>query len=221
MTSLHPTQTWKRAVIALGALLALPRLTLPPLAELATAACLAMACWSAVNLSAHLRQYGEETRDATLLLDDLPPGRRASALVFRDFTDAFWRGGLLHLAATYAARKHGDWAYSFARYGYMPVRYRDGAAPQWPEHGWEFDPKGYDPRSPYARTYDLLLIKTDETEPVQEERPLRARIFGPDAAVPALLSHRGLYWAFDTAPLTDRGEPSPELTAGEKPATRP
>jgi hypothetical protein len=205
--------------LVLSALLALPRLVLP-LAELATAASLAMACWSAANLSAHLRQYGEETGDATRLLDDLPPGRRASALIFRDFTDAFWRGGLLHLAAYYAARKHGDWAYSFARYEYMPVRYRPGAAPQWPEHGWEFNPADYDPRSPYARTYDLLLIKTPETEPVPEEGPLRARIFGPDAAIPLLLSHRGLYWAFDTAPLTSRLG-SQELTAGEKPATRP
>jgi hypothetical protein len=183
----------------LGALLALPRIDSAPLADLARVACLAMAWWGALNLSAHLRQYGQETDDASRLIDSLPPGRRASALVFRDFTDAFWRGGLLHLAAYYAARKHGDWAYSFARYDYMPVRYRSGQAPPWPEHGWEFTPKDYDPRSPYARTYDLLLIKTPETEPIEGEGELRARIFGRDALAPRLLSHQGLYWAFDTA----------------------
>ncbi|HEX4445660.1 MAG TPA: hypothetical protein VH044_02960 [Polyangiaceae bacterium] len=188
----------------LSALLVLPRIDSAPLADAARVACLVVAWWGALNLSAHLRQYGRETDDASRLIDHLPPGRRASALVFRDFTDAFWRGGLLHLAAYYAARKHGDWAYSFARYDYMPVRYRAGRAPPWPEHGWEFDPKAYDPRSPYARAYDLLLIKTPETEPIEDEGELRARIFGPDAPTPRLLSHEGLYWAFDTAGIPER-----------------
>jgi hypothetical protein len=189
----------------LGALIALPRIDAPPVAILAGASCLAVAWWSAVNLSAHLRQYGQETDDASRMLDALPEGRRASAVVYRDFTDAFWRGGLLHLAAWYAARKHGDWAYAFARYDYMPVRYRAGRAPEWPERGWEFAPDAYDARSPYARTYDLLLVKTPENvDPLEDEPEVRARVFGGDATTPRLLSHYGLYWAFDTAGIPSR-----------------
>jgi hypothetical protein len=186
----------------LAALLALPRISFEPLALAAGAACVAMAGWSALNLSDHLRRYGEETDDASRLIDDLPPGRRASSVVYRDFTDSFWRAGLLHLAAYYAARKHGDWAYAFARYAYMPVRYRPGRAPPWPEHGWEFTPDDYDPRSPYARAYDLVLVKTPETaDPPWDEAVVRARVFKGDAAAPKTLGHYGLYWAFDTSAL--------------------
>jgi hypothetical protein len=160
-----------------------------------------------VNLNAHFREYAGETDDASRLLDALPAGRRASAVVFDDFTDAFARGGMLHLAAWYAARKHGDWAYSFARYPYMPVRYRAGRAPDWPEHGWEFDATAYDVRSPYARSYDLVLVKTCEyLDPLDDEPTVRAKVFKKDAARPILLAHYGLYWAFDAADLRDRDD---------------
>ena len=186
----------------LAALLVLPRISFEPLALAAGAACVAVAWWSALNLSNHLERYGAETDDASRLIDSLPPGRRASSVVYRDFTDSFWRAGLLHLAAYYAARKHGDWAYAFARYAYMPVRYRPGRAPPWPEHGWEFTPDDYDPRSPYARAYDLLLVKTPETaDPPWSEADVRARVFKGDAAAPKKLAHYGLYWAFDTSAL--------------------
>ncbi len=141
--------------LVLGALIALPRIDGADGAAaraLAAASCLAVAWWSALNLNAHFREYRDETDDASRMLDALPTGRRASAVVYSDFTDAFCRGGMLHLAAWYAARKHGDWAFAFARYPYMPVRYIEGRAPDWPAHGWEFAPSQYDARSPYART---------------------------------------------------------------------
>ncbi|HEX3772315.1 MAG TPA: hypothetical protein VHV30_15670 [Polyangiaceae bacterium] len=188
--------------LVLAALLALPAIDVPWLSAAAAAACLTVAGWSALNLRAHFVEYAAETDDASRLIDALPPGRRASAVVYDDFTDAFVRGGVLHLAAWYAARKHGDWAYSFARYPYMPVRYREDRAPDWPEHGWEFDPTAYDVRSPYARTYDLVLVKTLEyLDPIDDEPTVRARVFKADAASPRLLAHFGLYWAFDTAGL--------------------
>ncbi len=191
--------------LVLAALLALPRVPFAWLEPVAGAACLGVAWWSALNLSAHLKSYGDETGDASRLIDAMPPGRRASALVYRDFTDSFWRGGLLHLAAYYAARKHGDWAYAFARYDYMPVRYRPGRAPPWPEHGWEFTPDDYDPRSPYARAYDLVLVKTPETaDPPWDEAAVRARVFKGDASAPRTLAHYGLYWGFDTSGLAGR-----------------
>jgi hypothetical protein len=188
--------------LVLGALIALPAIDVPWLASLASAACLSVAGWSAVNLFAHFEEYAGETDDASRLIDALPPGRRAAAVVYDDFTDAFARAGVLHLAAWYAARKHGDWAYSFARYPYMPVRYRDGRAPEWPEHGWEFDARAYDARCPYARAYDLLLVKTIEWhDPIDDEPTVRASVFKDDAARPRLLAHFGLYWAFDTSDL--------------------
>jgi hypothetical protein len=194
--------------LVLGALIALPRLDGSGggvATTLAGASCLAVAWWSALNLNAHFREYRDETDDASRMLDALPTGRRASAVVYSDFTDAFCRGGVLHLAAWYAARKHGDWAFAFARYPYMPVRYIEGRAPDWPAQGWEFAPSQYDARSPYARTYNLLLVKTLEyLDPIQNEATVRANVFGEDAATPRLLAHYGLYWAFDTAGIPGR-----------------
>ena len=58
-----------------------------------------------------------------------------------------------HLAAYYAARKHGEWAFAFARYLSVPVRFKAGAQPAWPAHGWEFKGQDYDPRCKYARAF--------------------------------------------------------------------
>ena len=66
------------------------------------------------------RLYAWETNDASRVIDDLPPGGAATAVIWDPGTYAFRNGTLTHLAAYYAARKHGAWAFAFARYLSVP-----------------------------------------------------------------------------------------------------
>ena len=134
-------------------------------------------------------------------------GRSATAVIWEPGTYAFRNGTLTHLAAYYAARKHGQWAFAFARYLSVPVRFKPGAQPAWPAHGWEFEGEAYDPRCKYARAFPLVIVKAPEAVPTDAsgERWLREIVFKQDAKAPRLLSHHGRFWAFDTAGLPDDG----------------
>jgi hypothetical protein len=168
---------------------------------------LAIALLCGVNLVAHTICFAYETNDASDVIDDLPAGRSATAVIWDPDTFAFRPGTLTHLAAYYGARKHGSWAFSFARYLSVPVRFRPGAQPAWPARGWEFGASDYDPRCKYARAFDLVIVKAPPDLPTNErgEAPLRHRVFGKDENAVKLLSHHGHYWAFDTAGLPSDG----------------
>jgi hypothetical protein len=160
-----------------------------------------------VNLLAHCTLYAWETNDASRVIDDLPPGRAATAVIWESGTYAFRNGTLTHLAAYYAARKHGQWAFAFARYLSVPVRFKPGSQPAWPARGWEFDGEQYDPRCKYARAFPLVIVKAplELPEDASGEEPLRQLLFKQDAQAVRLLSHHGHYWAFDTTGLPDDG----------------
>ena len=160
-----------------------------------------------VNLGVLAVAYASETNDASRVIDDLPPGRRATAVVHEADTFSFRHGTLVHLAAYYAARKEGDWSFSFARYLSVPVRFRPGGAPPWPRIGWEFTPYDYNPRCKYARHFDLVIVKAPTwiAKDASGERDVRDVVFGRDADAVRLLSHHGAFWAFDTAGLPDDG----------------
>ena len=141
------------------------------------------------------------------VIDDLPAGRSATAVIWEPGTFAFRNGTLTHLAAYYAARKHGEWAFAFARYLSVPVRFKPGAQPAWPAKGWEFKGEAYDPRCKYARAFPLVIVKAPKELPADasgEQPRARAPLQAGRAAV-RLLSHHGRYWAFDTAGLPDDG----------------
>jgi hypothetical protein len=159
------------------------------------------------NAFAHCVYYGWETHDASTVLDELPPGRAATAVIFDPWTESFGNGTLTHLAAYYAARKHGTWAFSFARYLSVPVRFKPGATPPWPERGWEFSAEDYDARCKYARAFPLVIVKTPDDMPrdASSEPRVRTLVFKEDASAVRLLSHHGAYWAFDTAGLPEDG----------------
>ena len=158
-----------------------------------------------VNLIVHVCAYAKETDDASRVIDDAPPGRRATAVVWGSETFAFRSGTLVHLAAYYAARKHGDWSFSFARFLSVPIRFRRGGAPMWPLKGWEFTPSDYNPRCRYARTFDLVFVKAPSYYPPDDEDAVRRLVFKQDAAAVRLVSHHGAYWAFDSQGLPDDG----------------
>ena len=102
-------------------------------------------------------------------------GSAATAVIWESGTWAFRNGTLTHLAAYYAARKHGQWAFAFARYLSVPVRFKPGSQPAWPAHGWEFDGEQYDPRCKYARAFPLVIVKAPAqiADDATGEKPLR------------------------------------------------
>jgi hypothetical protein len=159
------------------------------------------------NLLLHCTLFGWETRDASAIIDDLPPGRAATAVIWEPETASFRNGTLTHLAAYYAARKHGRWAFAFARYLSVPVRFKPSSQPAWPARGWEFSGEDYDPRCKYARAFPLVIIKAPPELPrdASGEPLLRHLVFKEDARAVTLLSHHGQYWAFDTTGLAEDG----------------
>jgi hypothetical protein len=190
----------------LGALLAAPRFP-AVVARRAEKWILGLGVVAGGNLLAHCALYAWETNDASRVIDDLPPGRAATAVIWESGTFAFRNGTLTHLAAYYAARKHGQWAFAFARYLSVPVRFKPGSQPAWPARGWEFDGEQYDARCKYARAFPLVLVKAppEVADDASGEKPLRELVFKQDARAVRLLSHHGRYWAFDTAGLPDDG----------------
>ncbi len=190
----------------LGGVLAMPRF--PALLEArARSWMLRLGLVAGVNTLAHCALFDWETRDASALIDDLPPGHAATAVIWDPWTLAFRNGTLTHLAAYYAARKHGRWAFAFARYLSVPVRFKDGSQPAWPAMGWEFSAEDYNPRCKYARAFPLVIIKAPAGLPrdASGEALIRRLVFKTDAIMPKLLSHHDRYWAFDTEGLTDDG----------------
>jgi len=164
---------------------------------------LAIGAIAGVNLFVHSVLFARESNDASRVLDDLPPGRRAAAVIYGADTFSFRNGSLIHWAAYYGARRGGDWAYSFARFLSVPVRFKPGQGPWWPKKGWEFAPQDYNVRCKYARNFDLLLVKAPHD--VDAEPEVRRILFGQDASLPKLLSHHGEYWAFDTKGVPEDG----------------
>jgi hypothetical protein len=161
------------------------------------------------NTLLHCALFGWETNDASRLIDDLPPGGAATAVIWDPEMLFFRNGELTHLAAYYGARKHGQWAFAFARYLSVPVRFRADMQPPWPARGWEFNADDYDPRCKYARAFPLVIVKAPAEIAADESGELAVRrlVFKSDAGAVTLLSHRGRYWAFDTTGLPTDGVP--------------
>lgn len=189
-----------------GAVLATPRFP-ARMVERARRYVLGLGVVTGANVLVHCTMFGLETRDASTLIDELPPGRAVTAVIWEPWTHAFRNGTLTHLAAYYAARKHGHWAFAFARYLSVPVRFKPNSQPAWPAHGWEFDAEAYDPRCKYARAFPLVIVKAPEAVPrdVSGEPIVRKLVFKNDADTVRLLSHHGRFWAFDTTGVPEDG----------------
>jgi hypothetical protein len=190
--------------VVLAAVLATPRFPAEQAAR-ARRWILGVGVFSGLNLVLHCGLYAFETNDASRVIDDLPPGGAATAVIWDSGTYAFRNGTLTHLAAYYAARKHGTWAFAFARYLSVPVRFKPGSQPAWPARGWEFDADQYDARCKYARAFPLVITRVPAEVAVDDEAAVRKLVFKQDAAEPRLLSHHGRFWAFDTTGMPDDG----------------
>jgi hypothetical protein len=190
----------------LGGVLAMPRFP-ASLEAKGRSWMMRLGVFAGINTLAHCALFDWETRDASALIDDLPPGLAATAVIWDPWTLAFRNGTLTHLAAYYGARKHGRWAFAFARYLSVPVRFKAFSQPAWPAMGWEFSAEDYDPRCGYARAFPLVIVKAPATVPRDPsgEPLVRRLVFKSDASAPKLLSHHDRYWAFDTRGLHDDG----------------
>jgi hypothetical protein len=190
----------------LGAVLAMPRFPVD-LEAGARRWMLRLGVAAGVNTLVHCLLFSWETNDASRVIDDLPAGRSATAVIWEPSTFAFRNGTLTHLAAYYGARKHGQWAFAFARYLSVPVRFKEHSQPAWPAQGWEFDGEKYDPRCKYARAFPLVIVRAPDYLPTDEsgERRVRELVFTRDAKAVKLLSHHGRFWAFDSTGLPDDG----------------
>jgi hypothetical protein len=190
----------------LAALLATPRFP-PNLMARASKWMLRLGLVAGANTALHCGLFGWETKDASAVIDDLPPGRAVTAVIWEPWTFAFRNSTISHLAGYYAARKHGRWAFAFARYLSVPVRFKPHTQPAWPERGWEFSADEYDPRCKYARAFPLVIVKAPARLPpdASGEPLVRDLVFKQDAKAVRLLSHRGRYWAFDTTGLPEDG----------------
>jgi hypothetical protein len=201
----------------LGALLATPRILDATKAARARAFMLLLALLTGISTLGHCALFAWETIDASRLIDDLPSGGAATAVIWDPGTTAFRNGSLTHLAAYYGARKHGKWAFAFARYLSVPVRFKPDSQPAWPARGWEFDADEYDARCKYARAFPLVIVKAPVEIPSNPggENAVRELVFSSaiscnlagwqNAQSGKLLSHHGRFWAFDTSGWPDDG----------------
>jgi hypothetical protein len=189
-----------------GAVLATPRFPVK-LEARARNYILRLGLIAGANAVAHCLLFHWETRDASALIDELPSGRAATAVIWDPGTRAFRNGTLTHLAGYYAARKHGKWAFAFARYLSVPVRFKPNSQPPWPAHGWEFDAEQYSPRCLYARAFPLVLLRAPDelAGAASDEATLRVLVFKRDAERVHLLAHHGRFWAFDTSEIPGDG----------------
>ncbi len=133
-----------------------------------------------------------ELRDLDAVLDAAPSGRRVVGLVFQPHLPSFRLRAVLHAPAYYVARRRGEVAFMFDTVS-LPVRPRRDRPEMQLPHLFELNPEQYDPSAPYARHFDLALVKSpnetlDPRVLMFRERPLERRV----------LARAGAYWLIET-----------------------
>jgi len=196
--------------VVFGLLFLLPRLT----GELGKTwnhrlrrAALWVAGLAAVNFAIHMKLFADETDGLSQVIDEVPDGRRVTAVIHQTSTRSFRGGVLSHAAAYYGARTGGEYAFNFARYASVPLNFKPQTQPGWPLKGWEFFPADYNPRCHYARYYDIVLLRAPEHMVEASDEALSELVFGEDADAVKLLAREGGYAAFDTQAVPPDGTP--------------
>jgi hypothetical protein len=172
-----------------------------------------LAVAAGVNTVWHLARIPDEG-DADAILDDIPEGKRVVAVTWsNDGGDVVLREMWVHLLAYYQARRPGQIGYSFAKFESMPVHYRIGRAPPAVPGGMEWFAERYDPRAPYARYWDTVLVRTPDDAPDADPRP---RTFGRAAPGIKILSRRGRFWLLDATALHSEAVARPTNGRGDE-----
>lgn len=142
-------------------------------------------------------------RDASDIIDQIPPSHRVVGITYEPATDRIAREVFVHLPALYQARHPGEIAYTFTKFESMPVHYRAGKAPPAGPPGFEWDASKVDVRAAWAHAYDLALVRA----PATHEDPT-ALVFKEEAYRVRPLSRRGRFWLYDISALARPAVPT-------------
>jgi hypothetical protein len=173
----------------------------PRLAAQIRPALVALGVVAGINTVVHFARI-PDARDASAIIDDIPPGARVVAVMHAsDAAPSIWRRIWVHLAAYHQVRHSGELAFSFTRYASLPVRPRPTHTPPWYAGGLEWNPQLYDPVAPYASYFTTVLVRTPDQAPAADPRALT---FGAYADQVKLLSHRGRFYLYDASGIAQR-----------------
>jgi hypothetical protein len=141
--------------------------------------------------------------DASAIIDAIPAGRKLITVTHDATTERISREVYVHLPALYQARRVGEIAYTFTKFESMPVHYKPGKAPPTVQPGFEWDGMKYDVDAPWARAYDITLVRTGQGE--VDPAPV---VFRDERFKVRLLARRGRFFLYDTT-LLSVAEPLP------------
>jgi hypothetical protein len=194
--------------VVFGLLFALPALR-PSFDRTMRRLALVVALATGGNLVFHMVEFAREADALSRVIDAIPPGRRVAPVIYDHDTRAFRLAALVHVQAYYGARRRGEWAYNFASYESLPLKFRAGSdEPEQPDGNWGWAPTVYNPHCAYARFFDVALVRAPaELAAPGSHDEVRALIFGREAADAQLVAEEGRYYVFDTDGLSWDGTP--------------
>lgn len=143
-----------------------------------------------------------EMDDAMAIIDDAPRDRSLISVMFDPTPPTLAREIWVHLPALYQVRKDGLTAYSFMRNESVPVHYLPGKEPPHPPGGFEWDGRLYDVTQPFAKAYDLVLVRTWVDKQGRAMDP-SGYVFKKYQPYAKLISRRGRFYLYDVRGVFD------------------
>jgi hypothetical protein len=154
---------------------------------------------AAVSFYMFMGRVADETADLDAVIEAMPKNRRVTGLFWYPKIDVTFQWSLLHSPAYYVARNGGEVAFSFTRTMSLPVHYKRETLPPDPPANFEWNPSDYRANTPYAKYFDLILMKTTH----DDGRDPRESVWHSHANEVDVVLHRGRYWVFETKRVTD------------------
>jgi hypothetical protein len=149
-----------------------------------------------LTLRTFSRLPGQDAAGA--ILEEIPEGARVFAITRgKEAPPYVSRSIWVHFAAYHVVRRRGELAFSFTRYGSLPLRYRTDREPPEVPAGIEWHGR-YRPDAEYARYFDHVLVRTSDEEP--DDDPTDG-VFGAEAEHVRLVARHGRFWLFDASGL--------------------
>ncbi|MGZ3477311.1 MAG: hypothetical protein ACXWUG_27650, partial [Polyangiales bacterium] len=142
---------------------------------------------------------GREMSDLDKVLNEMPKGRKITGLLWSPKIDPTMQWSLLHSPAYYVARNGGEVAFSFTRTMSLPVHYKKETMPPDPPANFEWNPGDYKASLPFAKYFDLILMKTT----FDDGKDPRASVWGKHADEVDVVLHHGKWWVFETKRVKD------------------